>query len=57
LLAQAGSVNRISQDALVGLTGLSSTGALQYASEITRMLSIARSVVETGTITTAEEEA
>lgn len=57
LLAQAGSVDRISQDALVGLTGLSSTGALQYASEITRMLSIARSVVETGTITTAEEEA
>lgn len=56
-LAQAGSVDLISQDDLVASTGLSPASATQYASEITRMLSIARSVVETGTITTAEEEA
>ena len=55
LLAQAGSVDRISQDDLVRLTGLSRPEAGRYASEITRMLSIARTVVETGNLATEEE--
>ena len=55
LLAQAGSVDRISQDDLVRLTGLSRPEAGRYASEITRMLSIARTVVETGNLATEED--
>lgn len=55
LLSRVGSVDQMSRDDLVTLTGLSGTVALQYASEITRMLTVARSVVETGTITTSEE--
>ena len=55
LLSRVGSVDQMSRDDLVKLTGLSGTVALQYASEITRMLTVARSVVETGTITTSEE--
>lgn len=55
LLVQAGSVDRISQDDIATLTGLSRPEAGRYASEITRMLSIARSVVETGNLATEEE--
>ena len=54
LLSRVGSVDQMSRDDLVTLTGLSGTVALQYASEITRMLTVARSVVETGTIITSE---
>lgn len=57
LLGQAGSVEKVSKADLMTLTGLSGTAALQYASEVVRMLSIARSVVETGTLAIAEEEA
>lgn len=55
LLVQSGSVDRISQDDIATLTGLSRPEAGRYASEITRMLSIARSVVETGNLATEEE--
>lgn len=55
LLVQAGSVDRISQDDIATLTGLSRPEAGRYASEITRMLSIARSVVETGNLATEEK--
>lgn len=57
LLGQAGSVKKVSKADLMTVTGLSGTAALQYASEVVRMLSIARSVVETGTLATAEKEA
>lgn len=57
LLGQAGSVEKVSKADLMTVTGLSSSAALQYASEVVRMLSIARSVVETGTLAIAEEEA
>ena len=57
LLGQAGSVEKVSKADLMTLTGLSGTAALQYASEVVRMLSIARSVVETGTLAIAEKEA
>ena len=57
LLGQAGSVEKVSKADLMTLTGLSGTAALQYASEVVRMLSIARSVVETGTLATADKEA
>lgn len=57
LLGQAGSVEKVSKANLMTLTGLSGTAALQYASEVVRMLSIARSVVETGTLAIAEKEA
>ena len=57
LLGQAGSVEKVSKADLMTVTGLSGTAALQYASEMVRMLSIARSVVETGTLATAEKEA
>lgn len=57
LLRQAGSVEKVSKADLMTVTGLSGTAALQYASEVVRMLSIARSVVETGTLAIAEEEA
>lgn len=57
LLGQAGSVKKVSKADVMTVTGLSGTAALQYASEVVRMLSIARSVVETGTLAIAEEEA
>ena len=57
LLGQAGSVDKVSKADLMTVTGLSGTAALQYASEVVRMLSIARSVVETGTLAIAEKEA
>lgn len=57
LLGRAGSVEKVSKADLMTVTGLSGTAALQYASEMVRMLSIARSVVETGTLATAEKEA
>lgn len=57
LLGQVGSVDKVSKADLMTVTGLSGTAALQYASEVVRMLSIARSVVETGTLAIAEEEA
>ena len=57
LLGQAGSVEKVSKADLMTVTGLSGTAALQYASEVVRMLSIARSVVETGTLAIAEKEA
>lgn len=57
LLGQVGLVDKVSKADLMTVTGLSGTAALQYASEVVRMLSIARSVVETGTLAIAEEEA
>ena len=57
LLGQAGSVDKVSKADLMTMTGLSGTAALRYASEVVRMLSIARSVVETGTLAIAEKEA
>ena len=57
LLGQAGSVKKVSKADVMTVTGLSGTAALQYASEVVRMLSIARSVVETGTLAIAEKEA
>lgn len=57
LLGQVGSVEKVSKADLMTVTGLSGTAALQYASEVVRMLSIARSVVETGTLAIAEKEA
>lgn len=57
LLGQAGSVKKVSKADLMTVTGLSGTAALQYASEVVRMLSIARSVVETGTLAIADKEA
>ena len=57
LLGQVGSVDKVSKADLMTVTGLSGTAALQYASELVRMLSIARSVVETGTLAIAEKEA
>lgn len=57
LLGQVGSVDKVSKADLMTVTGLSGTAALQYASEVLRMLSIARSVVETGTLAIAEKEA
>lgn len=57
LLGQAGSVDKVSKADLMTMTGLSGTAALRYASEVVRMLSIARSVVETGALAIAEEEA
>lgn len=57
LLGQAGSVDKVSKADLMTVTGLSGTAALRYASEVVRMLSIARSVVETGALAIAEKEA
>lgn len=57
LLGQAGSVDKVSKADLMTMTGLSGTAALRYASEVVRMLSIARSVVETGALAIAEKEA
>ena len=57
LLGQAGSVDKVSKADLMTMTGLPGTAALRYASEVVRMLSIARSVVETGALAIAEKEA
>lgn len=57
LLGQAGSVKKVSKADVMAVTGLSRPEAGRYVSEVVRMLSIARSVVETGTLATAEKEA
>ena len=57
LLGQAGSVEKVSKADVMAVTGLSRPEAGRYVSEMVRMLSIARSVVETGTLAIAEKEA
>lgn len=57
LLGQAGSVKKVSKADVMAVTGLSRPEAGRYVSEVVRMLSIARSVVETGTLAIAEKEA
>lgn len=57
LLGQVGSVKKVSKADVMAVTGLSRPEAGRYVSEVVRMLSIARSVVETGTLAIAEEEA
>ena len=56
LLGQAGSVKKVSKADVMAVTGLSRPEAGRYVSEVVRMLSIARSVVETGTLAIAEKE-
>lgn len=53
-LAEVGSVEVLSIDRLMELTGLSCNLAKKHAARTKKLLSIARSVVETGTITTSE---
>lgn len=53
-LAEVGSVEVLSIDRLMELTGLSRNLAKKHAARTKKLLSIARSVVETGTITTSE---
>ena len=53
-LAEVGSVEALSIDRLMELTGLSRNSAKKHAARTKKLLSIARSVVETGTITTSE---
>ena len=53
-LAEVGSVAALSIDRLMELTGLSCNLAKKHAARTKKLLSIARSVVETGTITTSE---
>lgn len=53
-LADAGSVEVLSIDRLMELTGLSRNSAKKHAARTKKLLSIARSVVETGTIITSE---
>ena len=55
LLGQAGSVEKVSKADVMAVTGLSRPEAGRYVSEVLRMLSIARSVVETGNLATEEE--
>ena len=57
LLGQVGSVKKVSKADVMAVTGLSRPEAGRYVSEVVRMLSIARSVVETGTLAIAEKEA
>ena len=57
LLGQVGSVDKVSKADVMAVTGLSRPEAGRYVSEVVRMLSIARSVVETGTLAIAEKEA
>ena len=52
--AEVGSVAALSIDRLMELTGLSRNLAKKHAARTKKLLSIARSVVETGTITTSE---
>lgn len=56
-LAEVGSVEALSIDRLMELTGLSRNSAKKHAARTKKLLSIARSVVETGTLAIAEEEA
>ena len=56
-LAEVGSVEELSIDRLMELTGLSRNSAKKHAARTKKLLSIARSVVETGTLAIAEEEA
>ncbi len=56
-LAEDGSVEALSIDRLMELTGLSRNSAKKHAARTKKLLSIARSVVETGTLAIAEEEA
>lgn len=53
-LAEVGSVEALSIDRLMELTGLSRNSAKKHAARTKKLLSIARSVVETGTIITSE---
>ena len=57
LLGQVGSVDKVSKADVMAVTGLSRPEAGRYVSEVVRMLSIARSVVETGTLAIADKEA
>ena len=57
LLGQVGSVKKVSKADVMAVTGLSRPEAGRYVSEVVRMLSIARSVVETGTLAIADKEA
>lgn len=57
LLGQVGSVKKVSKADVMAVTGLSRPEAGRYVSEVVRMLSIARSVVETGTLAIPEKEA
>ena len=56
-LSKLGSVEELSTAYLMGLTGLSHGTAKNNAARTKQLLSIARSVVETGTLATAEKEA
>ena len=56
-LSELGSVEELSGAQLMGLTGLSRDMAKEHAARTKKLLSIARSVVETGTLATAEKEA
>lgn len=54
-LAEVGSVEALSIDRLMELTGLSRNSAKKHAARTKKLLSIARSVVETGNLATEEE--
>ena len=54
-LAEVGSVEALSIDRLMDLTGLSRNSAKKHAARTKKLLSIARSVVETGNLATEEE--
>ena len=56
-LSELGSVEELSGAQLMGLTGLSRDMAKEHAARTKKLLSIARSVVETGTLAIAEKEA
>ena len=56
-LSELGSVEELSAAHLMGLTGLSRDMAKEHAARTKKLLSIARSVVETGTLAIAEKEA
>lgn len=56
-LSELRSVEELSGAQLMGLTGLSRDMAKEHAARTKKLLSIARSVVETGTLATAEKEA
>ena len=54
-LAEVGSVEMLSLDRLMELTGLSRNSAKKHAARTKKLLSIARSVVETGNLVAEEE--
>lgn len=56
-LSELGSVEELSVAHLMGLTGLSHDTAKEHAARTKKLLSIARSMVETGTLAIAEKEA